>query len=284
MTLNLSNLASLIDACLAEDIGGGDLTTRAVVPPGTQAVGRMVLREPGVVAGLPVAEYIFRRLSQDVVFESLVRDGQTCPAGQALAELRGDAAAILGGERLALNFLQRLSGIATATARLVDLAAAGGARIVDTRKTTPGLRILEKYAVRAGGGHNHRFGLFDGVLIKDNHLALAGSITNAVRAAREAAPHTVRVEVEVEDLAGVEEALAAGADIILLDNMDVDTMARAVAMVAGRALTEASGNISAETVAAVSATGVDLISVGALTHSVRSLDIGLDFGGGQGLG
>jgi len=233
------------------------------------------------VAGLPVAALVFARLSPDVVFRALVRDGERCPAATAVAEVSGPAWAVLGGERLALNFLQRLSGIATATARLVDKVAGTRARIVDTRKTTPGLRVLEKYAVRCGGGFNHRFGLYDGVLIKDNHLALAGGIARAVRAARERAPHTVRVEVEVEDLHGVAAALEAGADIILLDNMDVATMARAVAMVNGRALTEASGGISGETVAAVAATGVDFISVGALTHSVRSLDIGLDFNGGE---
>ena len=281
MTLNLTALTGLIDRCLTEDIGGGDITTLAVVEPGTRAAGRMVLREAGVVAGLPVAALVFARLSPDVVFRALVRDGERCPAATAVAEVSGPAWAVLGGERLALNFLQRLSGIATATARLVDKVAGTRARIVDTRKTTPGLRVLEKYAVRCGGGFNHRFGLYDGVLIKDNHLALAGGIDRAVRAARERAPHTVRVEVEVEDLRGVAAALEAGADIILLDNMDVATMARAVAMVNGRALTEASGGISGETVAAVAATGVDFISVGALTHSVRSLDIGLDFNGGE---
>ncbi|HUW66027.1 MAG TPA: carboxylating nicotinate-nucleotide diphosphorylase [Spirochaetia bacterium] len=281
MNLDLRALAPLIDTCLAEDIGSGDLTTRALVVPGTQAAGRVVLREVGVVAGLPVAAEVFGRLSRDIVFRPLARDGESCPAGRVLAEIRGDAAAILGGERLALNLLQRMSGIATATARLVDRVAGCRARIVDTRKTTPGLRILEKYAVRAGGGANHRFGLFDGVLIKDNHLVLAGGVGPAVRAAQGKAPHTVRIEVEVEDLAGVEEALAAGADIILLDNMDVDTMTRAVALVGGRALTEASGGITEATVSAVASTGVDFISVGALTHSVRSLDIGLDFGRGE---
>ena len=279
--MNLTALTGLIDACLAEDIGGGDITTLAVVEPGARAAARMVLREAGVVAGLGVAGLVFERLSRDVVFRALVPDGERCAAGQTVAEVSGPAWAVLGGERLALNFVQRLAGVATATARLVDKVAGTKARIVDTRKTTPGLRVLEKYAVRCGGGYNHRFGLYDGVLIKDNHLALAGGIARAVRAARERAPHTVRVEVEVEDLHGVAAALEAGADIILLDNMDVATMARAVAMVNGRALTEASGGISGETVAAVAATGVDFISVGALTHSVRSLDIGLDFNGGE---
>lgn len=284
MMLDLPILTPLIDMCLAEDIGGGDLTTRVLVEPATMAAGRVVLREAGVVAGLPVAACVFQRLSRDIVFRPLAIDGERCPAGRVLAEVSGEASAILSGERLALNFLQRLSGIATATAHLVDRVAGFAARIVDTRKTTPGLRVLEKYAVRAGGGGNHRFGLFDGVLIKDNHLVLAGGVTKAVRAARAKAPHTVRIEVEVEDLAGVEEALAAGADIILLDNMDVDTMARAVALVDGRALTEASGGISGATVATVAACGVDFISVGALTHSARALDIGLDFAGGEELG
>jgi len=281
--LQLPDLTPLIDRCLAEDTGGGDLTTLALVEPGTRATGRIVLREPGVVAGLPVAAKVFERLSPDIVFSPRVREGESCPKGRVLAVVSGDAAAILGGERLALNFLQRLSGIATATRRLVDLVAGYSTRIVDTRKTTPGLRLLEKYAVRAGGGYNHRFGLFDGVLIKDNHLVLAGGVARAVRAARARAPHTVRIEVEVEDLAGVEEALSAGADIILLDNMDLETMARAVALVGGRALTEASGGITEATVAAVAASGVDFISVGALTHSVRSLDIGLDFSRGEDL-
>jgi nicotinate-nucleotide pyrophosphorylase (carboxylating) len=196
--------------------------------------------------------------------------------GQVLAEISGSARAILTGERLALNFLQRLSGIATGTARLVKLVAGEKARIVDTRKTGPGLRMIEKYAVRAGGSSNHRFGLYDAVLIKDNHIKMAGGISEAVAAARLGSPHTARVEVEVEDLDGVREALAAGADIIMLDNMRPETMREAVELIAGRALVEASGGINEDTVRAVAAAGVDLISVGALTHSVKSLDISLD--------
>lgn len=276
MNLNHLELQELIDRCLKEDIGTGDITTGSIVPPEATSTGYIVAREDGVAAGLPVAEAVFRRLDPLIDFEARVHDGDRVSRGTILAEIRGGARAILTGERLALNFLQRLSGIATATARLVELVAGEKARVVDTRKTTPGLRMLEKYAVRAGGGHNHRFGLYDAALIKDNHIKLAGGIRAAVEAARRGSPHTARVEVEVEDLAGVNEALAAGADIIMLDNMTPAAMRQAVALVAGRALVEASGGINEENVREAAAAGVDLISVGALTHSIKSLDISLD--------
>lgn len=232
----------------------------------------------GVVAGLPVAETVFRRLDPAVEFRPRLSDGGRAERGAVLAEVCGSARAVLSGERLALNFLQRLSGIATGTSRLVELVAGTKAAIVDTRKTTPGLRSLEKYAVRVGGGRNHRFGLYDAVLIKDNHIKMAGGITAAVDLSRRRCPHTAKIEVEVEDLAGVREALQARADIIMLDNMSPSLMRAAVELVAGRVLVEASGKVNEENILAVAATGVDLISVGALTHSARSLDISLDVG------
>ncbi len=276
MELNLLELQKLIEHCLNEDIGTGDLTTNSIVPADTASTGFIVTREGGVVAGLPLAEMVFRCIDPSVKFHALVQDGEKVELNRVLAKVTGSARAILTGERLVLNFLQRLSGIATATARLVELVKGEKAHIVDTRKTTPGLRVLEKYAVRVGGGHNHRFGLYDAVLIKDNHIKMAGGIKSAVETARRSCPHTVKIEVEVEDLAGVEEALAARADIIMLDNMDQATMRKAVALVSGRALVEASGGISAGNIRAVAETGVDLISVGALTHSIKSLDISLD--------
>lgn len=271
-------IREIIDRALKEDIGTGDITTESIVPEGYSTIGFIRAKEPGVVAGLPVAEAVFRRLNNDISFQPRVKDGDRLQAGQLLARVEGDARAVLTGERVALNFLQRMSGIATRTAYMAALIAGEKARLVDTRKTTPGLRVLEKYAVRVGGGNNHRFGLYDAVLIKDNHIKVAGSITRAVEMARKAAFHSMKIEVEVEDLAGVEEALNARADIIMLDNMDVETMRRAVEMVDGRALLEASGGISDETIISVAGTGIDLISVGAITHSVKVLDISLDVG------
>ncbi|MGB9803981.1 carboxylating nicotinate-nucleotide diphosphorylase [Desulfofundulus sp.] len=271
-------LEDLIDRVLKEDLGTGDVTTISIVPPDYTTIGFIHAKEPGVVAGLPVAGAVFRRLSPDISFQIRVREGERVQAGQLLARVEGEARAILSGERVALNLLQRMSGIATYTARLVELIRDFKAKIVDTRKTTPGLRILEKYAVRVGGALNHRFGLYDAVLIKDNHIKVAGSITRAVELARASIPHTMKVEVEVENLAGVEEALAAGADIIMLDNMDISTIIRAVELVGGRAYLEASGRINEHNIVEVARTGVDFISVGALTHSARSLDISLDVG------
>jgi len=272
-----AGLDDLIKRSLAEDIGPGDLTTEAVVDPDVRARGEFRVREDGVAAGLPVAERVFALVDGRISFTPLVAEGARVTAGDVLATVEGPARGILTAERVALNFLQRLCGIATLAARLADLIAAYPARLLDTRKTTPGLRALEKYAVRIGGGHNHRFGLYDGILIKDNHIIVAGGVREAVARARAAAPHTLRIEVEASTLEEVEEALAAGADIILLDNMDPATVRRAVELAGGRCLLEASGGINERNIVEFAATGVDFISLGALTHSARALDIGLDF-------
>jgi nicotinate-nucleotide pyrophosphorylase (carboxylating) len=256
---------------LAEDVGAGDVTSEAVVPSGARLEGTLLLKERGVVCGLDVAEAVFRELDPEVEFEHLARDGDV--AQGEVARVAGDARALLAGERTALNLLGRLSGVATLTRRYVDAVEGTGATVLDTRKTTPGLRALEKLAVRAGGGTNHRFGLDDAVLIKDNHLRLGGGIAASVRGAKETG---LAVEVECETLDEVREALGAGADSILLDNMTLDGLREAVREVAGRAKTEASGGVTLETVRAIAETGVDFVSVGALTHSARSLDVSLE--------
>jgi nicotinate-nucleotide pyrophosphorylase (carboxylating) len=271
---------AIVDLALAEDIGTGDVTTLSTVPADARAAATMLAKSDGVISGLGVAGFVFRRIDPTVVFSPVVADGTRVTGRTPIAKIEGSARSLLTAERVSLNLIQRLSGVATLTARYVEAVAGTKARIVDTRKTTPGLRQLEKQAVRDGGGHNHRVGLADGVLIKDNHLAAIGEadrVTRAVRQARAFAPHTLRIEVEVTNLAEVEEAVAAGADVILLDNMDVPTMRRAVEIVAGCALLEASGGVTLETVRAIAETGVDLISVGALTHSAPSLDISLEF-------
>jgi len=267
-----------VTRALQEDLGlAGDITSAATIPAGQSSEASIVAREDGVVAGLALARAAFHALDPHIVLTAQVADGQRAEAGTALAHISGNTRAILGAERVALNFLGRMSGIATLTAQYVAAVAGTRAKITCTRKTTPGLRALEKYAVRAGGGVNHRFGLFDGILIKDNHVAAAGGVAAAVEQARAAAGHMVRIEVEVDTLAQLDEALAQGADIILLDNMSGDALREAVSRARGRAVLEASGGVSLETVGAIAATGVDLISVGALTHSVRCLDVGLDF-------
>ena len=268
-------LDDLLRRSLAEDIGPGDITTQSCVPATTMAKGRFVAKEPGALCGTDVVRRVFALLDSAIVVTPLMADGATVVAGESIAEIAGPARGILQGERVALNLLQRLSGIATATAKAVAEVAGTGAKICDTRKTTPGLRVLEKYAVKVGGGHNHRFGLFDGAMIKDNHIVAAGGITKAVEEVRQNAPHTVQIEVETTNLDQVEEALAAGADIIMLDNMDYTQMAEAVKLVAGRAKIEASGNMGARVLREVARTGVDFISIGALTHTVRALDISL---------
>ncbi len=263
---------------LREDLGlAGDITSAATIPDGHTSEARIMAREDGVVAGLAIARAAFHALDPHIVFTAHTGEGQPVEADTALAHISGDTRAILGAERAALNFLGRLSGIATLTARYVAAVTHSGAKITCTRKTTPGLRALEKYAVRAGGGVNHRFGLFDGILIKDNHVAAAGGVAAAVEHARAAAGHMVRIEVEVDTIAQLDEALAHGADLILVDNMSGDELREAVSRARGRAVLEASGGVSLETVAAIAATDVDLISVGALTHSVLCLDVGLDF-------
>lgn len=276
----LTGWETIIDLALAEDIGTGDVTTLATVPANQWASGTMLVKAAGVISGLDAAAHTFRRVDPAIVFTPLVRDGDRVEPGRIIAELAGPARGLLVGERVALNLLQRLSGVATMTATFVAEAAGTNAKIVDTRKTTPGLRVLEKAAVRHGGGHNHRVGLSDGVLIKDNHLAAIGGpdrVTKAIAAARAFAPHTIKIEVEVTTLDEVREAVAARADIILLDNTDLATMREAVGIIAGRALVEASGNVRVETVRAIAETGVDLISAGALTHSAPALDISLNF-------
>jgi nicotinate-nucleotide pyrophosphorylase (carboxylating) len=267
----------IIRLALREDIGMGDLTTMATVEPGTTARAELVAKEDFVLAGLAVARQVFRVLDPAIAFEMLTVDGRPVRRGEVIAWLKGDAALLLQGERVALNLLQRLSGIATQTSHFVAEVRGTRARILDTRKTTPGLRLLEKYAVRMGGGHNHRFSLADGVLIKENHITAAGSLTAAVQRAKDRVPHTLRIEVETRDLDEVAEALAAGAEIILLDNMDTDLLRQAVQLIDGRARTEASGGVNLETVRAIAETGVDFISVGALTHSVRAADISMLF-------
>jgi len=267
----------LIRRALAEDLGrAGDLTTDAIVPPDARAVAAVVARSPGRIAGTEVVQRVFQVLDEKTESEIRVPDGKDAPCGAELMIVRGSARAILSGERTALNLLGRMSGIATATRNIVAAVAPYRARVVCTRKTTPGLRLLEKYAVRAGGGSNHRFGLDDAVLIKDNHLLIAGSVTEAVRRVRCRTGHMVKVEVEVDTLGQLEEALALGVDAVLLDNMSPETLARAVGMARGKAITEASGGITAETAATVAATGVDLLSVGWLTHSAPALDVALD--------
>ena len=277
MPMPMLTVQDLVRAALAEDLGrAGDVTTAAIVPPGTPARAVLAARRPGVVAGLDLAAAAFAALDPDVVVQRPVADGATVEAGATLAVVTGRADALLSAERTALNFVGHLSGVATCTRRLVDLVAGTRARVVDTRKTTPGLRAAEKYAVRCGGGGNHRFGLDDAVLVKDNHILVAGGITEAVRRVRAAVGHTLTIEVEVEDLAMVEEALACGVGVLLLDNMAPALLAEAVRLVDGRAVTEASGTITEATIAAVADSGVDLISVGWITHSAPSLDVGLD--------
>lgn len=270
---------AIVQLALSEDIGTGDITTNSTVPESATARGTFRAKAAGVLSGLDVTSAVFRAVDPDVSFQPYMRDGDSFNPGDVLAIVEGPARSVLTGERVALNFMQRLSGVATATARYVEAVQGTSARIIDTRKTTPGMRLLEKAAIRHGGGHNHRVGLSDGILIKDNHLAAIGgdSIRRSIEAAREAAPHTLKVEVEVTSLEQLEEALAANADVIMLDNMDPATMREAVERVDGRALLEASGGITFESVRAVAETGVDLISVGALTHSSPAVDISLQF-------
>ena len=278
----LETLHDLIRRALLEDGAESDITTLSTVPATQQARGVIVTRQAGVIAGLSVAAETFKLFDSRITLEMLVADGASVQAGQELLHLSGPARSILSAERVALNFLGRLSGIATLTAHCVHALEGTSARILDTRKTTPGLRALEKEAVRLGGGQNHRFGLNDGVLIKDNHIKAAGGIAQAVRAARHQAPHLLKIECECETLAEVEQAVQAGADVILLDNMSTDILCRAVEFVRKadpRVLLEASGSISTDTgkLAAVAATGVDFISLGALTHSAPNCDVSLEF-------
>ena len=275
--LDLSLTDDIILRALKEDMPMGDLTTDSTVPEDEVCSASLIAKEEGVIAGLEVFERVFVILDPRIYIERYVKEGERVAAGDRILHLSGNARAMLKAERTALNLLQRMSGIATATRKFADILKGTSSKIVDTRKTAPGMRYLDKYAVRAGGGTNHRFCLSDGVLIKDNHIKAAGGITQAVRKAREVVPHTIRIEVETETMDQVKEALEAGADIIMLDNMKPGAMKEAVDYISGRALTEASGNITAEKTEIIAKTGVDFISSGSLTHSVRALDISLRF-------
>lgn len=267
----------IILAALREDMPEGDVTSESIIPPAAVSEAVLLAKEDGTLAGLPVVRRVFEIIDKTVEFRPEFEDGAKFPKDAVLARLKGPTVSLLKGERTALNFLQRLSGIATATRRFVDAVAGTKARILDTRKTTPGLRRLEKYAVRTGGGQNHRLGLSDMVLIKDNHIRFVGSVAEAVSRARAKVRPGTKIEVEADSLLQVREALAAGADWIMLDNMPLETMSQAVALAGGRVPLEASGNMSLDRVRAVAETGVDYISVGALTHSARAVDISMDF-------
>ncbi len=272
-----AEIERLVNTALAEDWGThGDITSQAIIAPDTRATAILRAREAGVLAGLGFAEAAFRAGDQNVVLTPHKADGMHLSAGDNILTIEGLAAPLLARERVAVNFIGHLSGIATQTAHLVELVAHTHARIYDTRKTLPGLRAAQKYAVRMGGGDNHRFGLYDAILIKDNHIAVAGGIVAAIEAMRKNAGQKSTIEIEVDTLAQLEEALAAGADTVLLDNMPPDMLADGVVCAKGKAMTEASGGISAKTIVAIAETGVDMISVGTLTHSARFLDVGLD--------
>ncbi len=265
----------LIDTALQEDIGSGDITTEHLVDENIEGVGIIVAKEPLVIAGLDIARAVFRRLDSDMGFSSDYSDGDTVKTGATVLALEGRMRPLLMGERTALNFLQHLSGIATTVRSYVEQIGHKQVRLVDTRKTTPGWRVLEKYAVRMGGAYNHRMGLYDGVLIKDNHIAACGGITKAIQTVREKISHLVKIEVEVVDIKGAEEAIANGADVIMLDNMDTQQTRDAVTAINKRAIVEVSGNVTLKNLAALADTGVDIISVGALTHSAKSVDLSM---------
>ena len=271
----MHSIEELIDIALKEDIGPGDITTDNLIDPGWSGVGTIVAKEPIVLAGMDVAAKVFHRLDPRINIKARYRDGDHIAAGEKIVTLSGNLRALLSGERTALNFLQRLSGIATLVRSYVEKLGDTKARLVDTRKTTPGWRTLEKYAVRVGGAYNHRMGLYDGVLIKDNHIEVSGGISPAVLKIRDVVSHLVKIEVEVSDLPAVEEALAAGADVIMLDNMGIQQVAEAVKRIHGRAVVEVSGGITDRNLRQLGQTGVDLISVGALTHSARNVDLSM---------
>ena len=273
--LEMEDVRKIIHRALEEDIRSGDVTTSAALAGSETGMGTALAKEDLVVAGLDVFREVFRVRDGSLVFETALSDGDQVPRGTILATVAGSLASILTAERIALNLFQRMCGIATLTKQFVDAVAGTKAKILDTRKTMPGLRILDKYSVKVGGGTNHRYGLYDGVLIKDNHIEAAGGIEQAIRRVRSKAPLLVKIEVEVKNLAEVEEALAACADLIMLDNMHVEAMKQALQRIGGKALVEASGNVTLSTVSEIAATGVDLISVGALTHSARAADISL---------
>jgi len=264
---------------LAEDIGPGDITTDHLIDPDLEGSGYIVAKEPAVLAGLQIAREVFHKLDTSVRVVSAFEDGDRAAVGDRILSIEGSLRTLLTGERTALNFLQRLSAIATHVRTFADAMEGSSARLVDTRKTTPGWRVLEKYAVRVGGAHNHRMGLYDGVLIKDNHIAACGGIKKAVHRLRSETSHLVKIEVETSDLDQVKEAIDAGADIIMLDNMDITKIREAVSVIAGRALVEVSGNVTLESVRALAETGVDIISAGALTHSAPNVDLSMRIAG-----
>lgn len=272
-------LESVVKNAIAEDVGSGDITTALTIPNDLTARGVVTAKESGIIAGQELAWVVFHEFFTQTMYEPVIRDGKHVKAGTVIGNVSGKTRTILTGERVALNFLQRMSGIATLTAKYVEQVKHTKARIVDTRKTTPGLRRLEKYAITCGGGYNHRFGLDDGILIKDNHIAAAGGITAAIEAAKDNAPHTLKIEVEVVDIEGLEEAIRAGADIVMLDNMPLDEMRKSVSIADGKVLIEASGGVNLKSVKEIAETGVDIISVGALTHSAPALDINLEIVG-----
>ncbi len=269
-------IKKIVEAALAEDIGGGDITSNLLFKNGRVVSGNIKSKEPFILCGIDIAREVFNMVNPCVIFRAAKKDGSRVKKGEILAELTGNADDLMTGERTALNFIQHLSGIATYTSVFVEAVRGSRAKIVDTRKTTPGLRFLEKYAVRVGGGNNHRTGLFDGILIKDNHIAACGTIKEAVTRAVSAAPHTLKIEVEVSSPDQAREAIDAGADIIMLDNMGLDEMRDAVKIIAGEALVEASGNITLKNVSDVASTGVDIISVGTITHCAPSVDISMN--------
>jgi len=270
-----NQIKKIIEAALAEDIGTGDITTAAIVSRGKTGHAQAIAKNDFVIAGIDIFKETFLLLNDKIKVRKLISDGKRAKKGSIIAEISGSLFYILQAERVALNLFQRMCGIATLTAKFVEAVHGSKTKILDTRKTMPGLRLLDKMAVSIGGGFNHRMGLYDGVLIKDNHIAAAGSITAAVDMQRQSLPHTLKIEVETKNMSEVKEALKCGADIIMLDNMTPDEMKKAVSFVAGRALIEASGNVSMQSVAEIAAIGVDLISVGELTHSVRAADISL---------
>ena len=267
----------IINNALKEDIGTGDITTLSTVDPKSSISGKFIAKEDGVICGLDIVKRVYEILDESIVLVCYFKDGNEVKKGDLIAKIGGNAQKILTGERVALNFLQRLSGIAGASRKASESVKGTNTVIADTRKTTPGLRVLEKYAVKTGGGSNHRYNLSDGVLIKDNHIKAAGGITNAILKAKACIPHTLKIEVEVETFEQIEEALNAGADIIMLDNMDINQMASAVEIIGKRAVTEASGNMGDKDLNEVAKTGVDIISIGALTHTVKAMDISLKF-------
>ena len=284
--IHLPTLRTQLQAWLLEDVGTGDVTSAATIAIDAQCRGIIHTKESGFIAGLPVATEVFAMVDSSLQFTPMIEEGAFAAKGTIIAKVEGNARAVLAGERLALNLLQRMSGVATNTRAFVAKLEGLPVRLVDTRKTTPGHRMLEKYAVRVGGGHNHRFGLYDAVMIKDNHIKAAGGITAAVHRARAAIPHTMKIEVETENLDQTKEALQAGADIIMLDNMQTSLMREAVQLVklqAPHIIVEASGGVTLNSIREIAETGVDVISVGGLTHSIRSLDISLDLGDRKGV-